>query len=603
MAQGLAVSDIVNINISLAPVAAPVRNFGAGLAVGATDVINVNQRIRGYANLAGVAGDFALTDPEYLAAARHFGQTPQPSIYYIGRWARTATHATLQGGVLSATEQLIANFTAVTAGAFYFVLDGIPRTVSGLNFSAQTNLNGVASIIQTAVAALVAGSTVVWDGNNNRFVIKSGSTGATSTISYFSDPTAFGSIGFSAGLPAANDTVTVNGTVVTFKASGAVGNQVNISGTTALMASDLAAFLNTSTDVNIALMNYLAVGTTVYAIADASGTGGNAYTLAKSGTNITVSGSTLSGGSGTSIAALVKGKAAQASAPADGIVAETLVQALQALVNASGDWYAAVIAEADVDIPSCLAAAAYIEGQGKKRRIGFTTTDTIAVDSTISTDLGSQLKAAGYKRSFVQYSTSSAQAIASFFGRASTVNFQGSNTTITMMFKQEPGVVAETLTESQAAALKAKNINVFVNYDNATAILQFGTNSDGSFFDEWHGLDWLENDLQTAVYNALYTFPKIPQTDEGMTTLQTIMESRLRQAVVNGLVAPGQWNAAGFGQLKTGDTLTTGYYIYSPPVLSQSQADREARKSVVFQIALKLAGAVHSVDVLVSVNR
>ncbi|WP_038367844.1 DUF3383 domain-containing protein [Bosea sp. UNC402CLCol] len=602
MAQGLAVSDIVNINISLAPVAAPTRNFGAGIAVGATDVIDINQRIRGYSNLTGVAADFSTTDPEYLAAARHFGQTPQPSIYYIGRWARTATHATLNGGVLSSTEQLIANFTAITAGAFYFILDSIPRTVSGLNFSAQTNLNGVASVIQTAVAALVAGSTVIWDAVNSRFVIKSGSTGATSTIGYLADPTAFGSIGFS-GLPAVNDTVTVNGTAITFKASGATGNQINISASPAQMATDLAAFLNTSTDVNIALMNFLAVGTNVYVIADAPGTGGNAYTLAKSGTNITVSGATLSGGAGTSVAALLKGKAGQASAPANGIVAETLTQALQALVNASGDWYAAVIAEPNVDIPSCLAAAAFIEGQGKKRRIGFTTTDTTAVDSTISTDLGSQLKVAGYKRSFIQYSTSSPQAIASFFGRASTVNFQGSNTTITMMFKQEPGVVAETLTESQAATLKAKNVNVFVNYDNATAILQFGTNSDGSFFDEWHGLDWLENDLQTAVYNALYTFPKIPQTDEGMTTLQTIMEKRLIQARTNGLIAPGVWNAAGIGQLKTGDTLPTGYYVYAPPVASQAQANREARESVVFQIATKLAGAVHSVPVLISVNR
>ena len=590
MAQGLAVSDIVNISISLAPVAAPVRNFGAGMAVGATDVIDIGQRIRSYSNLTGVAADFSTTDPEYLAAARHFGQTPQPSIYYIGRWAKTATHATLRGGVLTTAEQALANFTAITSGAFYFVLDGVPRTVSGLNFSAQTNLNGVASILQTAVAALVASSTVVWDGANSRFVIKSGSTGTTSTIGYLQDPTAFGSIGFS-GLPAANDTVTVNGTAITFKASGATGNQINISASAAQMATDLAAFLNTSTDANIALLNYLAVGTSVYCISDVTGTAGNAYTLAKSGANITVSGATLSGGSGTSIASLLKGKSTQASAPANGIAAETLTAALQALVNASGDWYAAIIAEPGVDIPSCLAATAFIEGQGKKRRIGFTTTDTVAVDSTITTDLGSQLKAAGYKRSFVQYSTSSPQAVASFFGRAATVNFQGSKTTITLKFKQEPGVVAETLTEAYAATLAAKNINVFVNYDNATAILQQGVNSDGSFFDEWHGLDWLENDLQTAVYNALYTFPKIPQTDEGMTTIQTIMEARLRQAVVNGLVAPGQWNAAGFGHLKTGDTLPTGYYVYAPPVASQAQANREARESVVFQIAVIGAGA------------
>jgi hypothetical protein len=35
----------------------------------------------------------------------------------------------------------------------------------------------------------------------------------------------------------------------------------------------------------------------------------------------------------------------------------------------------------------------------------------------------------------------------------------------------------------------------------------------------------------------------------------------------------------------------------------QAQADREARKSPPIQIALKLAGAVHTVDIIVNVNR
>jgi hypothetical protein len=62
----------------------------------------------------------------------------------------------------------------------------------------------------------------------------------------------------------------------------------------------------------------------------------------------------------------------------------------------------------------------------------------------------------------VQYSTSSKYAALSAFGRAFTVNFNGSNTTITLKFKQEPGITYETLTANQAAALDAKNCNVCV---------------------------------------------------------------------------------------------------------------------------------------------
>ncbi|MCT9017190.1 DUF3383 domain-containing protein, partial [Cupriavidus gilardii] len=46
-----------------------------------------------------------------------------------------------------------------------------------------------------------------------------------------------------------------------------------------------------------------------------------------------------------------------------------------------------------------------------------------------------------------------------------------------------------------------------------------------------------------------------------------------------------------------------GYYVYAPPIALQSQADREARKSVSFQVAAKEAGAIHTVDILVNVNR
>lgn len=128
--------------------------------------------------------------------------------------------------------------------------------------------------------------------------------------------------------------------------------------------------------------------------------------------------------------------------------------------------------------------------------------------------------------------------------------------------------------------------------------------SGGWYFDERHGLDWLQNDVQTAVWNLLYTSTsKIPQTDAGIARIVTTIESRLEQAVTNGLFAPGVWNGDSFGALQSGDTLTKGYYVYAPAVATQSQADREARNSTVIQVAIKLAGAVHATDIIINVNR
>ncbi|MBX9874654.1 MAG: DUF3383 domain-containing protein [Beijerinckiaceae bacterium] len=600
MAAGLAVSNVVNVTIAISPVAAPNRNFGAGLVVGATDVIDVGQRIRQYTSLAGVAQDFATTDVEYKAAAKFFGQSPQPSLVYVGRWARTATKATLRGGVLTTAERIMSLFTAVSAGAMLIFVDGVPTAVSGVNLSAQTNLNGVASQVQ---AALPGGSSFVWDADNGRFVLKGPTIGANGTLTYAKAPTAFGSFTFAAQ-PANNDSITINGTAVTFVSAAPVENQVQIGANLAATLAATVAFLNASTNAGLSALTYYLVGSVIYAVFDTAGTGGNAITIAKTGANITASGATLAGGSGTDISGLLKLTSATAAAPANGIAAETLTAGMQALVNASGDWYAAMLAEEGVDDQSILDAATYVEAQGKKRIFGVTITDTRTIDPTITDDLATKLKTGNYRRTFGQYSTTSPQAIASLFARMATVNFQASNTAITLKFKQEPGVVAETLTETQAQALIDKHVNVFVNYDNETAILQEGVVFDGSFLDEVQGLDWLENDVQTAVYNLLYTsLTKIPQTDAGTHLIITTIEDRLSQSVANGLVAPGKWNAGGFGQLKQGDTLTKGFYVYAPPVATQSQADREARKSVPIQIAAKLAGAIHDVDVLINVNR
>ena len=68
-------------------------------------------------------------------------------------------------------------FTAITSGAFFITIDGVPYALSGLNFASQTNINGVASALQTAlVAAGATGARVIWGANNNRFDVISGST-------------------------------------------------------------------------------------------------------------------------------------------------------------------------------------------------------------------------------------------------------------------------------------------------------------------------------------------------------------------------------------------------------------------------------------------
>lgn len=497
--KGLSVSDVVNVTIVMSPKAVPLRNFGALLILGSSNVIDTNERLREYTSLDGVGADFSTTSPEYLAADAFFSQSPQPNQLFIGRWAETATSGVLHGAVTPSNAQaaLLTSLQAINSGGMTISIDGTPHTVAAIDFSGITNLNGAASLI----AAALTQANVVWNATYGRFDITSKTSGTSSTVSYATPP-----------------------------ASG----------------SDISALLG---------------------LTQASG----------------------------------------ASAPVAGIAAESADAAVQTLL--SYDWYGLMFAVAPADAnltpAEYIKVAQMIEGASPSRIFGITTQDVATLDATSTTDLAYQLSQLNLERTFIQYSSSSPYAVASLYGRAFTVDFTANNSMITLKFKQEPGIAAETLNETQAATLQAKNCNVFVNYNNSAAIIQEGVMTNGYFFDEVQGTDWLQNQVQTDVWNLLYTSPtKIPQTDQGINQIVTTVEAALDKGVNNGLIAPGIWNSTlTFGTLKTGQMLTKGYYTYAASVNTQDQATREQRIAPTTQCAIKLAGAVHKANVIVNVNR
>jgi hypothetical protein len=99
--------------------------------------------------------------------------------------------------------------------------------------------------------------------------------------------------------PIAADTITVNGHVFTFVAAVAspfVPDTILIGGSIAVTAQNIVAVLQQSTDPNVLAGIYVATATTVVVTYYRSGVAGNAFTLASSGTHITITGSTLTGG-------------------------------------------------------------------------------------------------------------------------------------------------------------------------------------------------------------------------------------------------------------------------------------------------------------------
>lgn len=92
--------------------------------------------------------------------------------------------------------------------------------------------------------------------------------------------------------PAATETIAVAGTVFTFVASGATGNQINIGVDANATAAAIAAAVNA-----LALVNASAATNVVTITAATAGVAGNSIALVNNGAKITRSGATLTGGS------------------------------------------------------------------------------------------------------------------------------------------------------------------------------------------------------------------------------------------------------------------------------------------------------------------
>ena len=151
---------------------------------------------------------------------------------------------------------------------------------------------------------------------------------ATSTVA--TGAYASGTITFS-GNPTANDTFTIGTTTVTFKASGATGNQINIGASQSATIAATLAFLQASADAQLVQCSYALTSANVITVTFKTfGTAGNSFPLAKVATVLAVSGATLSGGVATATGLTLTGKYTGA-----------LGNSLKAIISAgtqSGTW-------------------------------------------------------------------------------------------------------------------------------------------------------------------------------------------------------------------------------------------------------------------------
>lgn len=194
---------------------------------------------------------------------------------------------------------------------------------------------------------------------------------------------------------------------------------------------------------------------------------------------------------------------------------------------------------------------------------------------------------------------------AAYLSRGLAVNYSGSNTTLTMNLKDLIGIEADTnISETILNQCVNLGVDCFPSIEGLAKVIS--NRQGGMYFDQVANQIWFVNAIQRAVFNALATTnTKIPQTESGLEIIRKAIRNVCNQGVINGFIAPGTWNSPdSFGDYEDfhRNIEEFGYYEYHQPVAEQAQSDREQRKTPLWQIAAKEAGAVHSASIIITIE-
>lgn len=212
--------------------------------------------------------------------------------------------------------------------------------------------------------------------------------------------------------------------------------------------------------------------------------------------------------------------------------------------------------------------------------------DTDVLDPAILTDAFSNLNAKAFERSGGIWHSTPHGGWPAAAAIGSTFPLDPGETT--WKFLTLTGVAADTFTGSEASALLAKFANNYVRV-SGNDILQEGVMHQSEFIDTVRALDFVSQRIAEDVFGHFKSVSnsgkKVPYTDLGASSIQSVVDARLQSATKEG---------GGSGQIFATDPppVTT-----VPLVADIPAATRATRLLPDVKFTAQLAGAVHNVEV------
>ena len=495
------------------------------------------------------------------------------------------------------TATIVNGVDAIKSGSFSF----LSQALTGLDFSAVTDYEGVATLLQTALrgtASAALGSVeVVHDGSQFVLTLPLDSDGGATEVT---DPFT-GDNADELGLDSAEITPGVDG----------IGNASVVWQGAAISGLDFTV-VTSYTNVAATLQTGLrAAGTPELATATV------AYDV-RLGVFMVTLGFDIFDGSPYQVNGHFVDTAQSAAAalglvqPSGGAIApgyadESIEEAVAAVQALDSSWYFLTVDRDVAGEQELLDLAAWVQAQPHMLALDVSGPDTLAPEET--TSLAARLSALELDRTFLVWSAAPDYKALSMAARLSSVRFDGQNTLITAKFKSLPGTIPDALDRVGQLELDRKRVNYYTRFGPAAIFAEGWTLKPGTWIDVLYWLDWIVNRIQRDVFDLLHRANRVPLTSVGVALIEDTIERACEAGRRNGGIAPGRVSESLAHDIRqaTGNPnfdgfLTRGYLVVVGAIDDRPQQQRDQRIAPPGWVWLKGSGAIHQIEIALNLE-
>lgn len=545
----------------------------------------------------------------YWAGNAFFGLTSHPAQIAVGRIFTEDQPAYLMSSSVDYTA-----LASVTDGAFSVAIDGVRQELSPTDFSAVTNL-------QQLIAALTPSASAHFEVSeyNGNLILKSLTSGESSSIGYASAPTAQ-----SIETPAVLTGGTVTPASLTSVSDGAFkisvnGEEQDITGLDFSSADDINGV--------VAVLSGKITGVTVTANEEAL-----ILTSEQTGAGASI-GFASAGSAGTDVSTLLAlTQAAGASTVAGTTTPVVDISGILGLTQESGASLAASGYKAGSVVEECAANRAYIQSIGSNAygwSLDAEYRDTqdaqdfaswvnglgVEGDTCIITNNPNALSASDTSNIASVCNSMNYQGVATFYhdnaqvypdvaylATLQSVNYSTPNSVLDMKFKNLGSIPAVNLPDlnTNLSTLDNKRCNTITYWGTRDALCVRNGDQSSSLWrsDLWVNVCNFIAELKINVANVFLRNKKVPYTAAGQTLLTSAITKTCDAYVTNGSFADREYADS---TAENGVSLAKAYTITPQPISSSTPAQRRAGIGTPYSIVLNDSGSMRSVAISVEV--